>query len=107
MRSMRATRWQIFRKVEAPSVLPFVFAGLEIAVVYALIGAIVGEFVGSRDGLGVRILELNYALDIAGTFSIFVLLAAIGITLNTTLSFLRKKLLFWSPSDESNAAVSN
>jgi NitT/TauT family transport system permease protein len=63
MRSLRASRWQTFRLVTFPNALPFVFAGLDIAVVFSVLGAIVGEFVGAQKGLGNLILQFNVSLD--------------------------------------------
>lgn len=100
LRSLGASRFDVYRRVESRSMLPYIFAGLELAVVYALIGAIVSEFVGSRRGLGVLILQYNYSLNIAGTFSVFIILALLGVTLSGLLRFTRGKLLFWMPQDE-------
>ena len=52
MRALAASRWQIFRMIKLPSAMPMVFAGLDIAIVYSLIGAVVGELLGSTAGLG-------------------------------------------------------
>jgi NitT/TauT family transport system permease protein len=106
LRSVRASRWQIFHIVELPSALPYIFAGMEMAVVYALIGAIVAEFVGGRDGLGVLIMQMNYQLNIAGTFSVFVVLAVLGITLSALLGALRRRVLFWMPAQRDNRTLS-
>ncbi|HYH10956.1 MAG TPA: ABC transporter permease, partial [Thermomicrobiales bacterium] len=81
MRSMAATRWQTFRKVSFPGALPYVFAGLGMAVVFALVGAIVGEFVGAQRGLGVLILQRNFSLDVAGVFAVFIVMSVIGVAL--------------------------
>ena len=51
-RSLRASRWQMFWKVQLPAALPFVFSGAKVAVTLAVIGAVIGEFVGSMNGLG-------------------------------------------------------
>jgi len=59
LRSLSATPWQIFRKAKFPSALPYIFAGLNMAAAFAVVGAIVGEFVGSEDGLGHLILAAN------------------------------------------------
>ena len=56
MRSLDASRWQIFRRVEAPTALPSFFSGAKIAVVLAPIGAVFGEWVGASSGLGHLIL---------------------------------------------------
>ncbi|WP_163450034.1 ABC transporter permease, partial [Escherichia coli] len=50
--ALAASRWQVFRYVRFPNALPFIFAGLNTAIVLAVIGAIVAEFVGSNYGLG-------------------------------------------------------
>ncbi len=52
MRSLGAGRWETFRTVRLPNALPFIFAGLNVAIVLAILGSIVGEFVGSKAGLG-------------------------------------------------------
>ncbi len=78
MRSLGASRWQVFRLVTFPNALPFVFAGLDIAVVFSVLGAIVGEFVGAQQGLGNLIMQFNVTLDIAGVFAVLILLAALG-----------------------------
>jgi len=95
MRSLRASRWQIFRMVMLPSALPMIFAGLQVAVIFSLLGAIVGEFVGSRAGLGNLIMQMNINLDTAGVFAVLVCLSSIGITLHLIMRWVQKKLLFW------------
>jgi len=94
MRSLRATRWQIFRMVMLPSALPMIFAGLQVAVIFSLLGAIVGEFVGSRAGLGNLIMQMNINLDTAGVFAVLVCLSSIGIALHLIMRWGQKKLLF-------------
>ena len=61
--SLRATRWQILTKVQLPSAVPFVIAGSKVAVTLAVIGAVIGEFVGSNEGLGNLLLVANSQLD--------------------------------------------
>lgn len=100
MRSLRASRWQIFRMVKLPSALPMIFAGLHIAVIFSLLGAIVGEFVGSRKGLGNLILQMNINLDTSGVFAVLVCLSAIGITLHLLMHWLQRKVLFWADHNQ-------
>ncbi len=59
MRSLAASPLQIFAMLRVPNALPYIFAGLEIAMIFALIGAIVGEFVGATAGLGMLIQSMN------------------------------------------------
>jgi NitT/TauT family transport system permease protein len=106
LRSLSATRWKIFWKVKFPSALPYVFAGLDMATVFSVVGAIVGEFVGAQRGLGVQILQMNFAMDIAGTFSVFALLSAMGVGMYLLLQRIKRWVLFWAPS-ESEARVIN
>lgn len=105
MRSLAASRWQIFRLVSFPSALPFIFAGLDMAIVYSIIGAIVGEFISGRDGLGVLIVSMNSSLDMAGAFSVFIVLSAMGIALSSILNFIRRRVLFWAPSARQQRSI--
>jgi len=105
LRSLSATRWQIFWKVKFPSALPFIFAGLDIAAVFAVVGAIVGEFVGAQLGLGVQILSMNAQMDTAGSFSVCIVLAVMGLVLNGAIRALQRRVLFWSPSEANHRAI--
>ena len=96
MRSLKASRWQTFRMVELPNALPFVFAGLSVAVVFSILGALVGEFVGSKDGIGFLILDANYQLNIPRVFALLVLLGLYGIGCHLLLHFAHRKLVFWN-----------
>jgi NitT/TauT family transport system permease protein len=96
MRSLGAGPWQTFWKVRLPSALPYIFAGLDMAAVFAVVGAVVGEFVGAQRGLGTLILSMNSQMDTAGTFSVFIILALLGVVLHQGLRLIEKRLLFWS-----------
>jgi len=104
MRSLRASRWQTFRLVTFPNALPFVFAGLDIAVVFSVLGAIVGEFVGAQKGLGNLILQFNFSLDIAGVFAVLILLSVMGVALHLAMQAVQKRLIFWAEPDETISA---
>lgn len=93
--SLSASKWQIWSRLLLPSALPSIFAGLEVAVVNAFIGAITGEFVGASAGLGVMLQQFKTNYDTAGVFAILVVLALVGIALNQLVRFLRRKLVFW------------
>jgi NitT/TauT family transport system permease protein len=105
MRAMSASRWQIFTKIQLPGAAPFIFAGLDIAIVFAVVGAIVGEFVGAQIGLGVQIMQMNAALDVAGSFSVFIILSLIGLGLSHSLRMIERAVLFWSPSSDQRNTV--
>src|SRR6478752_7432777 len=95
MRSLAASKWQIFWMLQLPNAMPYIFAGLEIAMIFALIGAIVGEFVGAEKGLGMLIQSMNFTMDVAGQFSVLLTLSFVGLILNSMVSFARRRLLFW------------
>src|SRR5499427_6251395 len=101
MRSLRASRWLTFRLVELPNALPFIFAGLSVAAVFSILGALVGEFVGSKDGIGFLILDANYQLNIPRVFALLILLGLYGIICHLALQLAHKKLAF----DERTAVI--
>ena len=100
MRSLRASRWQTFRLVTFPNALPFVFAGLDIAIVFSVLGAIVGEFVGAQQGLGNLILQFNFSLDVAGVFAVLILLSGLGVALHLGIQAIQKRLIFWAEPEQ-------
>ncbi|MBK0328031.1 ABC transporter permease [Rhodobacteraceae bacterium F11138] len=105
MRSLGASGRQIFVMLRLPSALPFVFAGLEIAVTLSLIGTVVAEFLGAERGLGMLMQNMNFLMDIGGSFSILIILALIGLALNRTLLFVRRRIYFWDKFDQSPSAA--
>jgi NitT/TauT family transport system permease protein len=80
-RAVKATRWQIFTKIQFPGALPYIFSGMKVATVFAVAGAIVGEFIGSEKGLGNLMLSVQATLDTAAMFMAVTLITLIGITL--------------------------
>jgi NitT/TauT family transport system permease protein len=94
-RAFGATRWQILAKVRVPNAMPYVFAGLELGVVFALVGAIVAEFVGAKAGLGNRILQYNEQFNIAGMFGVLIVLAAAGMAMHRAVALVKHRVLFW------------
>jgi NitT/TauT family transport system permease protein len=94
-----ASPWQVIRLVRLPSAIPFVLAGVELGAIYAMLGAIVGEFVGARDGIGYWLMQMNATMDTAGSFALLAVLAAYGVLIQRLLRYARRKLLFWSASE--------
>ena len=99
MRSLVASPWQAFRIVVFPNSLPFIFAGLNVAVVLSITGALVGEFIGADRGLGNLLLQLNYNMDISGMFAVLTILALLGILLYALVRFLHSRIVFWAKPD--------
>ncbi|WP_375002085.1 ABC transporter permease [Aeromicrobium sp. CTD01-1L150] len=97
-RSLCASRIQTWRKLTFPSALPAIMAGLEVAGVMALLGAIVAEFVSAEAGLGLLLKQQQNNYDTAGVFAVLMILSLIGVVLNQTISFVRRRALSWSVS---------
>ncbi|MFG1461981.1 ABC transporter permease [Xanthobacter sp. DSM 24535] len=98
MRSLGAGRWETFRTVRLPNAMPFIFAGLNVAIVLAILGSIVGEFVGSKAGLGNLILEANFQFDVARIFAVLVVLGVFGVVLSLIMRIAQSHFLFWNKS---------
>jgi NitT/TauT family transport system permease protein len=95
MRSLNASRWQIFTKVQVPNALPQAFDGLAIAVTLAPIGAVVGEFVGATKGIGFYITLTTQLVQPAGTFAMFVILIVMSLALYGVVRLVANRLIFW------------
>lgn len=104
MRSLSASRWQIFRMLRLPSALPLVFAGLEIAMILALIGAVVAELISAEKGLGMLMSSMSFNMDVAGQFSILFIFAIMGLVLNGLIGLVRRRVLFWDRSRDGDVA---
>lgn len=106
MRSLRARRWHLLTKVKLPAALPMIFAGLDMSTVYAILGAIVAEFVGADAGLGVMILQAQFTNDTASVFATLVLLAAVGFGFHSLIQGLGHRLVFWTRRQDQITATS-
>lgn len=95
MKAFGATPMQILLRLRLPSALVLIFAGLEIAAVMAVIGAVVGEFVGAQQGLGYLITALNFSLDVPGVFAVLIFLSLIGIVLHAAVRLGARRFVFW------------
>jgi NitT/TauT family transport system permease protein len=100
-RAYSLTRWQIFLKVEFPSTLPNLMAGLRISSTLAVIGVTVGELVGGNTGLGFLISYGGGQANAAMVFNAIVLLTIIGIVLYSVLAWAEERLLHYIPKAHS------
>lgn len=96
MRALRATPWQIFRKLELPSALPIVLAGLKVGATLSVIGALVGEFVQPKSqGLGFLLVTARYQFKTDLVFVVLITLAIIALAMYGAVILLEKRLLRW------------
>ncbi len=98
MTSLNATRWQIFRRLELPSALPYIITGLEVGIVLAIIGAIVGEYLGGNLGLGRMLIERMNAFEMDEMFAILIHMSMLGFLLYWSIGILRRLLIPWHGS---------
>jgi NitT/TauT family transport system permease protein len=94
-RFLGASSWQITRTVYIPSALAWVFASLTPAVSFALVGVIVGEFIGAQRGLGKIIIESEATLQIADMMVALLVLMVVGVVLSSAVRVVQNRLLRW------------
>ena len=95
MRSLRASRTQMFWKLELPYAAPVIFAGIKTALTFAVTGAIVAEFVGANAGMGYLIHAYAFQLRIDAMFAVIIALSMIGSALYFGIDWLDRRLIFW------------
>lgn len=96
MRALSASRFETYRVVKLPSAAPYIFAGFDMAMVYALLGTIVAEFLGAQQGIGVTITQAQTATDVATVFAALILLGVVGIVFHLTIQTFEKRTIHWS-----------
>jgi len=94
-RSMGATRRQIFRKLRLPASLPTLFSGLKVSATLAVVGATIGEWVGSHQGLGYLMLQSNARLRMSLVFAAILMLAILGLLLFGTIRIIEQRVVHW------------
>ena len=95
IRSMGGTKRDIFMRVRVPNALPYFFSGLKIAITLAVVGAVVGEFVGSTRGLGFVIIQASSFLNTRLLFAAIIVLTVIGVVLFYLVDVLERLFISW------------
>lgn len=105
-RSLKSTRWQEFRYIRLPNALPHFFSGARVAITLAIIGAVIGEFIGGSDGLGYLILTSTSQLQTSLVFACLIILSLQGIALFYGLGWIERLLLPWfKPGEHENVGA--
>jgi len=81
VKSLRGSRWTLFRKIQLPGSLPYIFSGMKVGAILAVAGAIVGEFIASDRGLGYLMIQVQSALDTPAMVMAVILLTLLGVAL--------------------------
>ncbi|MGC7405555.1 ABC transporter permease [Pandoraea pneumonica] len=97
-----ASRRQVTMAVVIPSALSWILASLHVSFGFALVGAVVGEFLGSKQGIGLLISTAQGAFNASGVFAAMIVLAAVALGADYLLTSLEKRLLKWRPAAFSN-----
>jgi NitT/TauT family transport system permease protein len=98
MRGLGASRWATFTNLELKSTLPYIFAGAEVGIVFAVIGAIVGEYLGGSEGLGHLVVKSLNSLDAPQLFAVIVLLSVMGSLLYAAVTMTKRLMIPWHDS---------
>jgi NitT/TauT family transport system permease protein len=104
-RSMGANPLKVFIKFRLPQAMPAIFSGLKVSVTLAVVGAVVGEFVGSNSGLGYVLQKANGTFDLPLMFAALVILSMIGVLLFLVLELIERWVLPWHASQRHDMQV--
>ena len=96
-RSLQCSRLQTFFKIQLPSALPSIFSGAKIAVTLSVIGAVIGEFIGSNEGLGNLLLTANSQLNTPLVWASLIVLSVLGMILYGAVVLAEKIFMPWAP----------
>lgn len=92
----RGSQFDVFKKIRLPNAIPFMFAGIKVAIVLSVTGAIVAEFVAANEGLGYLVLQANYSLDTAFALVVLLILAVLSLGLFWLVGRIQKIIAPWS-----------
>jgi NitT/TauT family transport system permease protein len=104
-RILGATRLQVVRHVVIPSAMTWIIASLHVALGLAIIGAIVGEFLGSQYGLGLVIATAQNTFDANGVFAAMLIIGVLAVSAEAAMEVLERRLLAWRPPSASDTNV--
>ena len=105
MRTLGASRWQTFLKVQVPSSLPFLFSGIRIAIAVSVIGAVIGEWVGSSEGLGYLMIRSKPQFLTERVFAAMVVLSAMGVALFVAVGVFERLAIPWWHNERRHRAL--
>jgi len=104
-RILGASKWQVTQSVIVPAAMSWILASLHISFGFALVGAVVGEFLGSRHGIGLLIATEQGLFSPAGVFAAMIVLAVVALIADYGLTFLENRLLKWRPPSFSDVGA--
>jgi NitT/TauT family transport system permease protein len=90
VRALKGSRWQLFRYIQLPGSLPYVFSGMKVGTILAVAGAVVGEFIASDKGLGYLMIQVQASLDTPAVFMAVLLITGLGVLLYLLVLLLER-----------------
>jgi NitT/TauT family transport system permease protein len=102
VRSLKASRWQVFVKIRFPNAVPYIFTGLKLNATMSVIGAIVGEFVASELGLGALIITGGVTLETPSIFASLILISVLGLALYGAVVAVERVVAPWVFREQAN-----
>ena len=106
-RILGASDWQMTRAVVIPSALSWILASLHVSFGFALVGAIVGEFLGAREGMGLLIATAQGSFDSNGVFAAMIVIAVVALIAEWLLTMIEDRLLTWRPETTVERVISS
>ena len=100
MRTMRASDWQIFRQVKLPAAAEEFFSGLRISATYAIVGAVVAEWLGGFSGLGVYMTRVRKSFAYDRMFAVIILISALSLALMWLVDLLQRLCMPWKQAED-------
>ena len=100
LKSMDASRWQIFWHVKFPAALGEFFSGLKIAVAYSIVGAVIAEWLGGFSGLGVYMTRVKKSLSYDKMFAVISFVSAISLILMALVKYIQYKAMPWEHTED-------
>jgi NitT/TauT family transport system permease protein len=103
VRYLHARKWQVFIKIRFPNSLPYIFSGLKISSTLCVVGAIVGEFIASNQGLGYLLKDSQASIDTPPMFAGLLLISLLGIGLFGILATCERMIMPWQKVEQKTA----
>jgi NitT/TauT family transport system permease protein len=103
VRSFGAKEWDIARLVVVPNALPYIVAGMKLAIGRAVLGVVVAEFFGSQEGLGVMMVQAAGRYQVAVVFAGLIIFAALSLVMTGLVQLLENRLTRWRPQPQGSS----
>ena len=102
MRTMNASRWQIFWYAKLPAAADQFFSGLKISATYAIVGAVIAEWLGGNEGLGVYMTRVRKSFSYDRMFSAIIVISALSLGLMKLVELAQRACMPWKRAERNN-----